>query len=81
VPVGVVAALGAPPLLLTNAAGSLLPQAGPGSLALITDHINLSGLNPLVGEPSDARFVPMVDAYDPPLRAALRDSAAASGVP
>lgn len=81
VPVGVVAALSAPPLLLTNAAGSLLPEAGPGSLALITDHINLSGLNPLYGEPSDARFVPMVDAYDPDLRAALRRAGAASGVP
>ncbi|AWB22859.1 purine-nucleoside phosphorylase [Methylobacterium currus] len=81
VPVGVVAALGAPPLLLTNAAGSLLPEAGPGCLALITDHVNLSGMNPLYGEPSDARFVPMVDAYDPALRAALKAAAAASGVP
>ncbi|TGD98573.1 purine-nucleoside phosphorylase [Methylobacterium nonmethylotrophicum] len=80
VPVGVVAALGAPPLLLTNAAGSLIPGAGPGSLALITDHINLSGMNPLYGEPSDARFVPMVDAYDPALRAASRAAAAASGI-
>ncbi|MFH6784415.1 MULTISPECIES: purine-nucleoside phosphorylase [Methylobacterium] len=80
VPVGVVAALGAPPLLLTNAAGSLLPAAGPGSLALITDHINLSGLNPLYGEPSDARFVPMVAAYDPALRAALTEAAAECGV-
>lgn len=81
VPVGVVAALGAPPLLLTNAAGSLLAEAGPGRLALITDHINLSGMNPLIGEPSDARFVPMVDAYDPGLRAALKDAAGLSGVP
>ncbi|MGE7417125.1 purine-nucleoside phosphorylase [Methylobacterium tarhaniae] len=81
VPVGVVAALGAPPLLLTNAAGSLLPEAGPGRLALVTDHVNLSGMNPLYGEPSDARFVPMVDAYDPGLRAALKAAAAAGGVP
>jgi purine-nucleoside phosphorylase len=81
VPVGVVAALGAPPLLLTNAAGSLMAEAGPGSLALVTDHLNLSGMNPLYGEASDARFVPMVDAYDPPLRAALKAAAAASGVP
>ncbi|TNC11070.1 purine-nucleoside phosphorylase [Methylobacterium terricola] len=80
VPVGVVAALGAPPLLLTNAAGSLLPGAGPGSLALITDHINLSGLNPLYGEPSDTRFVPMVEAYDPALRAALTAAAAESAI-
>ncbi|WP_298965521.1 purine-nucleoside phosphorylase [uncultured Methylobacterium sp.] len=80
VPLGVVRALGAPPLLLTNAAGSMLPAAGPGSLALITDHINLSGLNPLIGEPSDARFVPMRDAYDPALRAALAAAAGRSGV-
>ncbi|MET7243740.1 purine-nucleoside phosphorylase [Methylobacterium sp. EM32] len=80
VPVGVVAALGGPPLLLTNAAGSLLAQAGPGRLALITDHINLSGMNPLYGEPSDARFVPMVEAYDPGLRAALKAAATASGI-
>ncbi|BCM82574.1 purine-nucleoside phosphorylase [Methylobacterium indicum] len=81
VPVGLVAALGAPPLLLTNAAGSLLPEAGPGRLALVTDHVNLSGMNPLYGEPSDARFVPMVDAYDPALRAALKRAARACGVP
>ena len=81
VPVGVVAALGAPPLLLTNAAGSLMAEAGPGSLALVTDHLNLSGMNPLYCEASDARFVPMADAYDPALRAGLRDAAAASGVP
>ncbi len=80
VPLGVVRALGAPPLLLTNAAGSMLPAAGPGSLALLTDHINLSGLNPLIGEPSDGRFVPMRDAYDPALRAALIAAAGRSGV-
>ena len=80
VPVGLVAALGAPPLLLTNAAGSLLPEAGPGSLALVTDHLNLSGMNPLIGEPSDARFVPMVNAYDPALRAGLHRAAEAAGL-
>ncbi|MBY0299016.1 MAG: purine-nucleoside phosphorylase [Methylobacterium sp.] len=80
IPVGLVAALGAPPLLLTNAAGSLLAEAGPGSLALITDHLNLAGMNPLIGEPADGRFVPMVDAYDPALRAGLRRAAAAAGL-
>ena len=34
---------------------------------LLADHINLSGLNPLIGEASDARFVPMTAAYDPDL--------------
>ena len=32
---------------------------------LIADHINFSGRNPLIGEPTDARFVNMTDAYDP----------------
>lgn len=80
VPLETVAALGARRLLLTNAAGSLMPQAGPGSLVMLADHINLSGLNPLVGEASEARFVPMTDAYAPPLRAALRAAAEAEGI-
>lgn len=72
--------LGARCLLLTNAAGSLRPEVGPGRLAMLTDHINLSGLNPLIGEASDARFVPMTDAYDPSLRARLAEAARAAGV-
>ncbi len=48
---------------------------------LLADHINLSGLNPLIGEASDARFVPMTEAYDPALRARLRAAAGACGVP
>ena len=47
---------------------------------LLTDHINFSGLNPLIGEPTDARFVPMTDAHDPALRAALQAAAAVAGV-
>jgi purine-nucleoside phosphorylase len=80
VPIGLARALGAGALLLTNAAGSLMPAAGPGSLVALSDHINLSGLNPLFGESSDARFVPMVDAYDPELRAGLRAAAARCGL-
>lgn len=80
VPIGVARALGAGALLLTNAAGSLIPQAGPGSLVALDDHINLSGMNPLVGEASDARFVPMVGAYDAQLRATLAAAAAACGI-
>jgi purine-nucleoside phosphorylase len=41
----------------------------------LSDHINFSGLNPLIGELTDARFVPMKDAYDPALREALRAAA------
>ena len=79
VPIGLLAALGSPPLILTNAAGSLVPEMRPGTLALITDHINLNGPNPLVGDTGDARFVPMVDAYDPVLRARLKTAAGQCG--
>ena len=53
---------------LTNAAGGLNPAFEPGDLMLITDHINFSGTNPLIGEMSDARFVGMSEAYDASLR-------------
>ena len=73
-------ALGAGSLIVTNAAGSLRPDIRPGDLMLLSDHINFSGLNPLIGEPTDARFVPMTDAHDPALRAGLQASAKAVGV-
>ena len=41
-------------LILTNAAGSFRPDIPPGELMLIADHINFSGRNPLIGEPTDA---------------------------
>ncbi len=63
------AELGVKTLLLTNSAGSLDHDVPPGSLMLISDHINYAGVNPLIGEATDARFVNMVDAYDPALRA------------
>ncbi|MBP7240648.1 purine-nucleoside phosphorylase [Amaricoccus sp.] len=74
------AGLGVRTLFLTNAAGSFRPDIPPGELMLISDHINFSGRNPLIGEPTDARFVNMVDAYDPGLRAELAAAAAAEGV-
>ena len=81
-PVRMVAALGAEALLLTNAAGSLRPEAGPGALVCITDHINMLGFNPLIGQNDDAvgpRFPSLRDAYDPELRARLHAAAAALG--
>jgi purine-nucleoside phosphorylase len=74
------AGLGAERLVLTNAAGSFRPEVPPGEIMLITDHLNYSGLNPLICEPSDRRFVNMTDAYDPGMRAALAAAAAAEGV-
>lgn len=62
-------------LLLTNAAGSLVPAMGSGSIMLITDHINLSGMNPLIGELGDERFVSLTNAYDRGLCGILKAAA------
>ena len=72
--------LGADSLILTNAAGSMRGDIPPGDLMLLSDHINYNGLNPLIGEPTDARFVPMTDAHDPALRHALEAAAQAQGI-
>ena len=79
-PLEVLKALGAEAVIATNAAGSMRPDIRPGDLMLLSDHINFSGLNPLIGEPTDARFVPMTDAHDPGLCARLRVAAEAEGV-
>lgn len=79
-PLQVLRDLGADQLILTNAAGSMRPDMPPGSVMLLSDHINYNGLNPLIGEKTDARFVPMGDAHDPVLRAALRAAARTQGV-
>jgi purine-nucleoside phosphorylase len=78
-PLEVLRALGAEMMIATNAAGSMRPDMPTGSIMCLSDHINFSGLNPLIGEPTDARFVPMVDAYDPQIRANLRAAADATG--
>ena len=70
-PIETLAALGCDTLILTNSAGSLRTEVGPGEIMLITDHIAFSGRNPLIGEPTDDRFVGMTDAYDADLRAAI----------
>jgi xanthosine phosphorylase len=81
-PVRALRAAGAEILVLTNAAGSLGPEVGPGRLMLITDHMNLSGVNVLTG-PNDEeigpRFPSLRDAYDPELRERLRAAAGELG--
>jgi inosine/guanosine/xanthosine phosphorylase family protein len=72
-------ALGVEILVLTNAAGSLDQEAGPGSLMAITDHINFSGVNPLVGINDDRfgpRFPDVTAAWDKELTATLHACAA-----
>jgi xanthosine phosphorylase len=74
---------GADAVLVTNAAGSLRADVGPGRLMALTDHINLLGVNPLSGPNDDAvgpRFPSLRDAYDPDLRARLRAAAARLGI-
>jgi purine-nucleoside phosphorylase len=68
------AALGCQALVLTNAAGSLEPSMPPGSLMLISDHLNIVQRTPLHDEPGASRFVDMGAAYC----ATLRDQAAAA---
>jgi xanthosine phosphorylase len=82
-PVRALRAAGAEILVLTNAAGSLRPSVGPGSLMAITDHINMTGVNLLMGPNDDAigpRFPSLRDAYDPVLLDLLRESAREVGV-
>lgn len=82
IPIRLMAELGVPRLLLTNAAGGINPAFRPPALMLITDHLNLTGSSPLVGPvlPGEARFPDMTDAYDPALRALAHRVAEAAGV-
>lgn len=68
-PVTAAIAAGAEIVLLTNAAGGLRPGLAVGEPVLIADHINLTARTPLEG----ARFVDLVDAWDPELRALTRE--------
>ena len=72
--------LGIGDVILTNAAGSLREDMPPGSVMLIADHINFANRNPLIGEPDDARFVGMTEAYDAGLRKAALKAAEAGEV-
>jgi purine-nucleoside phosphorylase len=77
VPVRAAAALGADTLVVTCAAGGVNREYGPGTLMLLTDHLNLMGLNPLVGpvRAGEERFPDMSRTYDPTLRALALDVA------
>jgi purine-nucleoside phosphorylase len=81
--VRLLAATGVRALLLTNAAGAVNPDLAPGDLVRITDHLNLTGLNPLTGPNDDRigpRFPDMSQAYDPQLGALLEASAGRLGI-
>ena len=73
-------AIGCSSLVLTNAAGSLVKEASPGSVMLITDHINMTGVSPLFGAESNKRFVDMSHAYNPSLSNSMRSAAKSNGI-
>lgn len=75
--------IGIETLILTNAAGSLNVEYGPGSLVAVADHLNLTGTNPLVGKNDEAwgpRFPGMENAWDKPLREKLIATATKLGL-
>jgi purine-nucleoside phosphorylase len=76
-PVRVFHALGIRELFVSNAAGGISTRLRVGDLMMISDHINLTGSNPLVGpaQEGETRFPDMTDAYDPGLRRIMRTTA------
>jgi len=81
-PVRVMKAIGVRLLVVTNAAGGINTDYDPGDLMLISDHINLTGRNPLVGANVDEwgpRFPDMSEAYSKRLRLIAKDVAEEQG--
>ncbi len=82
-PVLLMGRLGARTIVLTNAAGGVNVSFPAGTLMLISDHLNLTGRNPLMGPNDDAlgpRFPDLVDAWSPRLRNLMRRAAADEGI-
>lgn len=83
IPIRVLAALGVKTVVLTNACGGVNLSFSPGDLMLISDHINFSGSNPLIGPNLDAfgpRFPDMSDLYTSALRCRIRKAATEKGI-
>ena len=75
--------LGVRSVILTNAAGGINPEYGQGALVLISDHINLQGVNPLAGANEDdfgPRFPDMSEAYSVEYREMAKRIAAGLGI-
>jgi len=83
VPIRTLRKLGVERLVLTNASGGLKSDMPAGTLMIVRDHINFSGINPLAGPNDESigpRFPDMSNAYDPELRAMLVAAAREAGV-
>ena len=82
-PVWAMQAAGIDTLVTTNAVGALNPAFEVGSFCVMSDHINFTGRNPIAhpeGNLIAERFVPMLDAHDPQMRALLLAIAEREGV-
>jgi purine-nucleoside phosphorylase len=82
-PVRVMQLLGVKSLLLSNAAGGINPLFDVGDIMVITDHINLTGNNPLIGPNVDEwgpRFPDMSQVYDRRLIALAEEAALENGI-
>ena len=75
--VRILAAAGIKQLIVTNAAGNTNKNFAPGSWMMISDHINLTGTTPLLGQPN---FVDMTEPYSPQGRARFREAARNTGM-
>jgi purine-nucleoside phosphorylase len=83
-PIRVLRTLGATRLVVTNAAGALNTDFDPGDVMQISDHINLTGQNPLIGPHDDRlglRFPDMSDAYDSRIQAICQSCFDNDGIP
>ena len=82
-PIWLMHLLGVRALITTNAAGAINESYVPGEFCIMSDHINFTGRNPIVGTEPDGiafRFFSMKDAYDPELRAVAHRVADARNV-
>jgi purine-nucleoside phosphorylase len=81
-PVRVLGSLGVKTIVFTNASGGVRLDLKPGQLVLLSDHINLTGLNPLSG-PNDSRlgprFLDVSEAYSKRLRGVAKTTAEGQG--
>jgi len=83
IPVRVMKALGAEILIVSNACGGMNPMFDKGDIMIIEDHVNLMGINPLIGPNDDRlgpRFPDMCQPYDKKLIALAQQVALEEGI-
>jgi len=82
-PVRVMHALGVRTLIITNACGAVNERFQPGELMIITDHLNLVGINPLIGDNDERlgpRFPDLTDVYSKKMRTLAKSVASRLGI-